>query len=257
MDLKEKIEFYLKKEYNLYENFSREMLDTFPRDLLKRLGKALSGSYNIDIEKSEFTEAPKTSPGKMKDKIIICYFNEMDYGKPGYVIIENSDDGKIIDVISSNPRSTRFKNKKQAIENADKIFVLTKANSVSNYDIKKLRRASKEGAIALDRDNDNYFSDKSGYDVLRAKRNLEARLYARTKNSREKKVMDSFKAMIKPISDYLNKLSAGEIPDYNEIKKYEQIISDLMRVTSSLALYKNGEIPNYAMDSLEKILGIK
>jgi len=84
MSIIDKIDEFLSEEMNSFEcdlileEFSSSMKQIIPAKTLARLGKSLSGAGGLDIQNSEFTEFQKDSltPGKMKDRYIICYYND-------------------------------------------------------------------------------------------------------------------------------------------------------------------------------------
>lgn len=256
MRLLDKIDEYLEAESQLNEKYSKEMLDTFPSDLLKRLSRVLSGALQVDIEKTTFEEVPigSITPGKLKDKFVICYYNSGTYGRPEFAVIENMDDGKTLGIVAQS--SNMFKNKKQAIENADRIFIIKSFNNVSNYDIRRIRRENKKGATALTRNINAFDSDKSGYDVDAYRKALKDRLYIIQKDTRSTKVLNKLKEISAEVTRFLNDLSNGKIPDYKEAQNVVSKFDVLKRLATKISLYKD-DIPEYIMDYLEKDLGLK
>lgn len=191
----------------------------------------------------------------MKDKIIICYYEKAEQNKPGYTIIENLDDIKVSGIAAGS--SKLYKNKKQAIENADRIFIITKYNSVSNYDIQLLRRDRKDGIDVFDRTSDTWGDkDKSGYDVDKVHKALKQRLYATQKDNRTEKVLSKFKEISSDVTVFLQELSDGKIPEYGDALKMEKTLQKIINVVKRIGLYKNN-IPDYVMSDLEKALDIK
>lgn len=252
--LLEKINSYI--ENRLDEKYSKEMVEIFPKDELKKLSRLLSNFVHIDIEKSTFSEVPvgSVSAGKMKNKVIICWYEKTKK----FNVIENTDDGKTLGVVGGTSREYD-KNKKQAIENADRLFVIDAINGVTNYDIRKLRRDQKDGADALNR-NDPYYAanrDKSGYSIDPYKNALDDKLFARTKEKRIQAIMNRIKSICNDVTITLNKISDGKFKTIRgrEMTELENKVKMLLAVVSKIGLYGGvEELTGPAVNTIENQL---
>lgn len=267
MRLLDKIDSYLsdKSDDTILESYSKEMVNTFYPELLKRLSADLSSWLHIDISKSAFEEisVENANPAKIRDKIVICFYKATRNHDDSYIIIGHDDEGKSEGVIvrsdNKNKRSYIKNNKKSAIENADKIFIIKKEGYVSNFDLKQDRMKSKEGAVALGRDSSDkgWYTkrDKSGYDVGTARKELGDRLYAKQKDGRTQKILRTFNEMSVEINNFVTDLANGKIPEWQETKNIKEKIKALLKVVDTIGVYKDN-IPEYATEELEKALGI-
>lgn len=234
--------FILESDTMLFEAFSANMKEIIPSDVLARLGYMLN-RMGLDVQKSEFTEFEKgsTTPGKMKDRFIICFYNEKNkYKKNSWAVIGNDDSKEQwINVDARTFFNDRKYTKKSLIEYADNIWIVTKANGASSYDIQRMRREAKRGAEALTRNSRvGYDVDKSGYDVESARDRLKNKAFELKKDKILSDIISAVDSKLKEKSSFLLSLSnrGFEKLEYADLIKIGDDMSKLFNVIRDLKM---------------------